>query len=98
MAVGLHLQGFLALRLYRILHFILKGDENMGLKSFLASLSLKVKIAVVCAAVAVTGTATAVVIANTSADNTYRVLKVFELSGSAVVSRQGAGDLDAYEP
>ena len=74
----------------------LKGDEDMGLKSFLASLSLKVKIAVVCAAVAVTGTATAVVIANTSADNTYRVLKVFELSGSAVVSRQGAGDLDAY--
>ncbi|MGN0588350.1 MAG: FecR domain-containing protein [Ruminiclostridium sp.] len=68
----------------------------MGLKSFLASLSLKVKIAVVCAAVAVTGTATAVIIANTSADNTYRVLKVFELSGSAVVSRQGAGDLDAY--
>lgn len=68
----------------------------MGLKSFLASLSLKVKIAVVCAAVAVTGTVTAVVIANTSADNTYRVLKVFELSGSAVVSRQGAGDLDAY--
>ena len=74
----------------------LKGDEDMGLKSFLASLSLKVKIAVVCAAVAVTGTAAAVVIANTSADNTYRVLKVFELSGSAVVSRQGAGDLDAY--
>lgn len=68
----------------------------MGLKSFLASLSLKVKIAVACAAVAVAGTVTAVVIANSSADNTYRVLKVFELSGSAVVSRQGAGDLNAY--
>lgn len=68
----------------------------MGLKSFLASLSLKVKIAAACVAVAVAGTVTAVVIANSSADNTYRVLKVFELSGSAVVSRQGAGDLNAY--
>ncbi len=29
-------------------------------------------------------------------EDTYRVLKVFEMSGSAVISREGLGELDAY--
>lgn len=68
----------------------------MGLKSTLAAMTLKAKVVIVCAAVAVTGgTAAGVGIAMTR-EETYRVLKVFELTGTAIVERDGSGELDAY--
>ncbi|MGN0587834.1 MAG: FecR domain-containing protein, partial [Oscillospiraceae bacterium] len=68
----------------------------MSLKATLSAMSLKVKIIVVCAVIAIAGGITAAVLINAGKADTYRVLKVFELTGSAVVSRQGTGDLDAY--
>ncbi|MGN0637520.1 MAG: FecR domain-containing protein [Huintestinicola sp.] len=68
----------------------------MSVKTFFAAMTLKVKIIVVCTAVAVTSaTAVAVGVAVTKED-AYRVLKVFEMTGSAVVERNGSGSLDAY--
>ena len=68
----------------------------MGIKSTLAAMTLKAKVVIVCAAVAVTGgTAAGIGIAMTR-EEAYRVLKVFELTGSAVVERDGSGELDAY--
>ena len=68
----------------------------MSIKAFFAAMTLKVKVLVICAAVVVAGgTAAAVGIAVTR-EETYRVLKVFELTGNAVVSRADSGDLDAY--
>ena len=58
-------------------------------------MSLKAKAVVVCAAVAVTGTAAGIGIAMTR-EEAYRVLKVFELTGSATVERDGSGELNAY--
>lgn len=59
-------------------------------------MTLKAKVVMVCAAVAVTGgTAAGVGIAMTR-EEAYRVLKVFELTGSAIVERDGSGELDAY--
>ncbi|MGN0642601.1 MAG: FecR domain-containing protein [Huintestinicola sp.] len=68
----------------------------MGIKTFFASMTMKVKIIAVCAAVAVAGGVTATVVMTSAKADTYRVLKVFELTGSAVISREGSGDLDAY--
>ena len=67
----------------------------MGVKSTLAAMTLKAKVVIVCAAVAVTGTAAGIGIAMTR-EEAYRVLKVFELTGSATVERDGSGELDAY--
>lgn len=58
-------------------------------------MTFKAKAVIVCAAVAVTGTAAGVGIAMTR-EEAYRVLKVFELTGSAIVERDGSGELDAY--
>lgn len=68
----------------------------MGVKSTLAAMSLKAKAVVVCAAVAVTGAAVGIGIAMTR-EEAYRVLKVFELTGSATVERDGSGELNARE-
>lgn len=68
----------------------------MGVKSALAAMTLKAKVVMVCAAVAVTGgTAAGIGIAMTR-EEAYRVMKVFELTGSAIVERDGSGELDAY--
>ena len=58
-------------------------------------LTLKLKIIIaVASVVVVAGGVTAGVIL--TREDAYRVLKVFELTGSATVSREAAGDLDAY--
>lgn len=68
----------------------------MSVKSTVAAMSMKAKVIAVCAAVAVTGGAVAAGVI-LSQDDSYRVLKVFELEGEAIVSRVDTGDLDAYE-
>lgn len=68
----------------------------MRIKAGLAALSLKVKIIIACTVIAAAGIVTAVIVMTSSKEDTYRVLKVFELSGSAVITREGAGELDAY--
>ena len=68
----------------------------MSVKEALAAISLKVKILIVCAAVVVAGGVSAAVLISSNKADTYRVLKVFELTGSAVISREGTGELDAY--
>ncbi|MGN1089777.1 MAG: hypothetical protein ACI4Q6_05195, partial [Huintestinicola sp.] len=68
----------------------------MGLKTFFTTMTLKVKIIIACTVLAIAGGITAGVLINASKADTYRVLKVFELTGSAVVTRQGTGDIDAY--
>lgn len=68
----------------------------MSIKSAIAALSLKVKIIIACTVIAVAGGITAAVVLTSGGSDTYRVLKVFELTGSAVISREGAGDIDAY--
>lgn len=68
----------------------------MSVKSTVAAMSMKAKVIAVCAAVAVTGGAVAAGVV-LSQDDSYRVLKVFELEGEAIVSRLDTGDLDAYE-
>lgn len=73
--------------------FILEGE---CMKAFLAAMSLKLKIIIACVVIAIAGGVTAIVILTSPKTDTYRVLKVFELTGSAVVSRQGTGDIDAY--
>lgn len=62
---------------------------------FLLSLSLKVKIIITACAVAAAAVAVGTVIALNS-DEAYRVIKVFEIDGSATVTRENAGDIDAY--
>lgn len=59
-------------------------------------MTLKVKIIIVCSAVAVTSAAAVAVGVAVTKEDTYRVLKVFEMTGSAVVDRGGSGALDAY--
>ncbi len=61
---------------------------------FLLSLSLKVKIIIVACTVAAAAAVTGAVIVLNS-EEAYRVIKVFELEGSAAVERE-AGKLDAY--
>ncbi|MGN0695579.1 MAG: FecR domain-containing protein, partial [Oscillospiraceae bacterium] len=68
----------------------------MSVKEALAAISVKVKILIVCAAVVIAGGITAAVLISSNKADTYRVLKVFELTGSAVISREGTGDIDAY--
>ncbi|MCI5752289.1 MAG: FecR domain-containing protein [Oscillospiraceae bacterium] len=68
----------------------------MSIKSAIAALSLKVKIIIACTVIAVAGGITAAVVLTSGGTDAYRVLKVFELTGSAVISREGAGDIDAY--
>lgn len=63
--------------------------------NFLLSLSLKVKIIIIsCIAAAAAVTAVALVM---NSEDAYRVIKVFEIEGSAVVTRENTGELDAYE-
>ncbi len=58
-------------------------------------MSKKVKIIICCCAAAVVAAAVVLGLLMNRED-TYRVLKVFEMSGSAVISREGLGELDAY--
>ncbi len=61
-----------------------------------AALSLKAKIiAGALTAVAVAGTA-AVVIVLSSMPEAFRLLKIFEMTGTSVVTRADAGEIDAY--
>ena len=68
----------------------------MSVKTFFAAMTLKMKIILVCAAVAVAGGTAAVVGVALTKEDSYRVIKVFELNGEAVVTRADQGDLDAY--
>lgn len=62
---------------------------------FISSLSLKMKIIIAACAVAAAAVVGIVIISNS--EEAYRVIKVFELNGSAVVAREKTGDIDAYE-
>lgn len=67
------------------------------MKAFFAALSLKAKVIIACAAaVVVAGTAAGIVFALNREDS-YRVLKVFEMNGESFVTRVGSGELKAYE-
>ena len=68
----------------------------MSLKAIFAAMSIKIKVLVVCAAVVVVGGTAAAVGIYMTKEDTYRVLKVFEMSGEATVSREGSGELAAY--
>lgn len=68
----------------------------MSLKAFIAGLTLKMKIIFAVAAIAVVGGTAAVVGYNVTKEDAYRVLKVFEMEGASIVSREGSGDLEAY--
>lgn len=61
---------------------------------FLLSLSLKVKI-IIAACIAAAAVTAAVIIINS--EDAYRVIKVFEIEGKAVVARENIGELEAYE-
>ncbi|MBQ5320157.1 MAG: FecR domain-containing protein [Oscillospiraceae bacterium] len=64
---------------------------------FLASLSLKAKIiAGIATTVAVAGTVAAVIIIS-GAPEAFRLLKIFEMTGTSVVTRADTGAMDAYE-
>ena len=71
------------------------GDHFMSVKTFIAAMSLKVKIIIACSAAFVISGAVAAGVILTKED-TYRVLKVFEMTGSSVITREGTGDIDAY--
>lgn len=62
---------------------------------FLLSLSLKVKIIIAACAVAAAAAVGTVIVLNS--EETYRVVKIFELNGKATVTRENSGELDAYE-
>lgn len=61
---------------------------------FILSLSLKVKIIIAACAVAAAAVVGTVIVLNS--EEAYRVVKVFELNGNAVVTRENTGDIDAY--
>lgn len=64
-------------------------------KSIIAAIGTKAAVVITgVAAVAAAAVITAAVVL--SGDESYRVLKVFELNGSAAVTRESAGELDAY--
>ncbi len=64
-------------------------------KSIIAAIGTKATVVISgVAAVAAAAVITAAVVL--SGDESYRVLKVFELNGSAAVTRESAGELDAY--
>lgn len=63
---------------------------------FLLALSLKIKIIIISCVAAAAVTVTAVVVVINSED-AYRVIKVFEIEGEAVVARENTGELEAYE-
>lgn len=67
----------------------------MSVKTFIAAMSLKVKIIIACSAAFVISGAVAAGVILTKED-TYRVLKVFEMTGNSVITREGTGDIDAY--
>lgn len=68
----------------------------MSLKALIAGLTLKMKVIIAVAAVLVVGGTAAVVGYNVTKEDAYRVLKVFEMEGASIVSREGSGDLEAY--
>ncbi|MBP0956609.1 MAG: FecR domain-containing protein [Oscillospiraceae bacterium] len=68
----------------------------MSVKAIFAAMTLKVKIIVICTAVAVTSAAAVAVGVAVTKEDTYRVLKVFEMTGTAMVAREGSGELEAY--
>ena len=68
----------------------------MGIKSIISAMALKTKIIVISATVLVAGTVATVVGVSLNKEEAYRVIKVFEMTGEAVVTRSGTGDLDAY--
>ena len=68
----------------------------MGIKSIISAMALKTKIIVISATVLVAGAVATVVGDTLSKEDAYRVIKVFEMTGEAVVTRAGTGDLDAY--
>ena len=76
--------------------YTLKGDGDMSIKSAISALSTKAKVIIGTAAAAVVGAAVAAAVLLSGGTGTYRVLKVFELDGSAVISREGTGELSAY--
>ena len=68
----------------------------MSLKAAIAAMSIKVKVLIACAAVIVIGGTAAAVGISMTKEDAYRVLKVFEMSGEATVTREGSGELAAY--
>ncbi len=67
----------------------------MNVKSAIAQLTVKTKIIIGCC-MAVAAAAAVVVGIVLGRDETYRVLKVFEMNGSSVITREELGELDAY--
>lgn len=68
----------------------------MSVKTFFAAMTLKVKVIIICSAVAVTSAAAVAVGVAVTKEDAYRVLKVFEMTGTAMVDREGSGELEAY--
>jgi len=63
---------------------------------FLAALSLKAKIIAGAVAVATAAGTAAVVIVLSAMPEAFRLLKIFEMTGTSVVTRADAGAIDAY--
>lgn len=68
----------------------------MSLKAVFAAMSIKIKVLIACAAVVVIGGTAAAVGISMNKEDSYRVLKVFEMSGETTVTREGSGELAAY--
>lgn len=79
-----------------ILHYS-KGVIILAIKEFIAAMTLKAKIITVSAAVLITGGTAAAVGVALSQPEEYRIIKVFEMNGSAVVERDDSGSISAYE-
>jgi hypothetical protein len=59
-------------------------------------MALKAKVIAVSAAVLVVGTVGTIIGISVAKEDEYRVVKVFEMTGEAVVQREGTGELSAY--
>ncbi|MBR6694889.1 MAG: hypothetical protein IKL70_00555, partial [Oscillospiraceae bacterium] len=68
----------------------------MAIKEVLSAMTLKAKIFAVSAAVLVVGTVGTIIGIAVAKEDEYRVVKVFEMTGEAVVQREGTGELSAY--
>lgn len=68
----------------------------MAIKEVLSAMTLKAKIFAVSAAVLVVGTVGTIIGLAVAKEDEYRVVKVFEMTGEAVVQREGTGELSAY--
>lgn len=68
----------------------------MAIREIISAMSVKAKIIAVSTAVVVVGVVGTIIGISLSKEDEYRVIKVFEMTGEAIVEREGTGELSAY--